>query len=329
MTSINWGIFSTAKIGINHVIPAIQDSKTGTVHAITSRDGEKARKAADDLKIPVSYGSYEELLADDSIDAIYNPLPNHLHVPWTIKAMEAGKHVLCEKPIALDADEAEALLNKTREFPDLKVMEAFMYRFHPQWTEARKLVTNREIGPIQSIQSVFSYYNDNPDDIRNRPNMGGGGLMDIGCYCISMSRFLFGGEPDLVYGELDIDPDFDVDRKASGILTFGDRTSTFTCSTQMQNYQRVSVFGTDGMIEIEIPFNAPNDLATRIYLTKGGEKDTIEIPAASQYTLQADAFCEAIINDTAVPTPLEDAVANMKVIDAMFESGKQRAAVDL
>jgi predicted dehydrogenase len=329
MTSINWGIISTAKIGINHVIPAIQESETGTVYAIASRDGEKAKKAADDLKIPVSYGSYEELLADDSIDAIYNPLPNHMHVPWTIKAMEAGKHVLCEKPIALDAEEADALLKKTGEFPDLKVMEAFMYRFHPQWTEARKLVTNREIGPIQSIQSVFSYYNDNPDDIRNRPNMGGGGLMDIGCYCISISRFLFGEEPDRVYGVLDMDPHFDVDRKASGILSFGDKTSTFTCSTQMQNYQRVTVFGTDGLIEIEIPFNAPSDQSTRIYLTKGGEKDTIEIPAAAQYTLQADAFGEAIINNTAVPTPLEDAVANMRVIDAMFKSGKKHSAISM
>jgi len=329
MKTINWGIISTAKIGINHVIPAIQASNTGTVHAIASRDAEKAKSTANKLDIPVSYGSYEELLADDSIDAIYNPLPNHLHVPWTIKAMEAGKHVLCEKPIALDADEAESLLLKTREFPDLKVMEAFMYRFHPQWKEARSLVKSRKIGALQSIQSVFSYFNDDPGNIRNRPNMGGGGLMDIGCYCISLSRFIFGKDPDSVYGEVDIDPDFGVDRKASAILTFGDRTSTFTCSTRMQNFQRVMIFGTEGMIEIEIPFNAPADKPMNIYLVKDGRRETINFEEVDQYRLQADAFCESIINDTAVPTPLEDAVANMKVIDAIFESDKKRATISM
>ena len=327
MKSINWGIISTAKIGINHVIPAIRASNTGTVHAIASRDSKNARDTANKLSIPVNYGSYEVLLADDSIDAIYNPLPNHLHVPWTIKAMEAGKHVLCEKPIALDEDEAESLLQKTREFPDLKVMEAFMYRFHPQWKEARSLVKSRKIGALQSIQSVFSYFNDDPGNIRNRPNMGGGGLMDIGCYCISLSRFIFGKDPDSVYGEVDIDPDFGVDRKASAILTFGDRTSTFTCSTRMQNFQRVMIFGTEGMIEIEIPFNAPADKPMNIYLVKDGRRETINFEEVDQYRLQADAFCESIINNSTVPTPLEDAVANMKVIDAIFNSGKKRAAI--
>ncbi|WP_340102536.1 Gfo/Idh/MocA family protein [Rhodohalobacter sp. 8-1] len=329
MKSIKWGIISTAKIGVKYLIPAIQASDTGTVYAIASRDLAKAEKAAEELNIPVSHGSYEELLADDKIDAIYNPLPNHLHVPWTIKALEAGKHVLCEKPVALDSKEAESLLQKTKEFPDLKVMEAFMYRFHPQWTVARNMVKNHEIGAIQSIQSVFSYYNDDPENIRNRPNMGGGGLMDIGCYCISLSRIIFGKEPDSVYGEIDIDPNFGVDRKASGILTFGDRTATFTCSTQMQNYQRVLIFGTDGMIEIVIPFNTPADKPVNFYLTKNGNRETHEIPAVDQYKLQADAFCRSIINNTAVPTPLEDAVANMKVIDAVFESGKSGKVVEL
>lgn len=329
MKSINWGILSTAKIGIKHLIPAIQESETGTVHAIASRDLIRAEKAANDLDIPICYGSYEELLADNSIDAIYNPLPNHLHVPWTIKALEAGKHVLCEKPIALDSDEAEQLLQKTKDFPDLKIMEAFMYRFHPQWTVARKLIKKQEIGSIQSIQSVFSYYNDDPENIRNRPDMGGGGLMDIGCYCISISRFLFGREPDSVIGDIDIDPDFGTDRKASGILTFGDSTATFTCSTQMHNYQRAFIFGTDGIIEIEIPFNAPADKHVSIYLTKNGTRETHTIPSADQYKLQVDEFCKSIINNSAVPTPLDDAVANMKVIDAMFESGKSRKMIKL
>jgi len=329
MKTINWGIISTAKIGVKHLIPAIQASDTGTVRAIASRSTEKAKSVAGELNIPVSYGSYEELLADESINAIYNPLPNHLHVPWTIKAMEAGKHVLCEKPIALDADEADSLLKKTREFPNLKIMEAFMYRFHPQWRRAKELITGGKIGDLQSIQSVFSYYNDDPDNIRNKPGIGGGGLMDIGCYCISISRFLFGQEPDSVIGELDMDPDFKVDRKSSGILTFGEKTSTFTCSTQMHPHQRVYIFGTDGMIEIEIPFNAPNDNTTNIYLTRNSNRETIEFEAVDQYRLQVDAFCNSILNDTAVPTPLEDAVANMRVIDAVVGSDKIGEAVKM
>lgn len=329
MKEINWGILSTAKIGVEHLIPAIHASETGNVHAIASRDAGRAEQVAEDLDIPISYGSYEELLEDDSIDAIYNPLPNHLHVPWTIKAMEAGKHVLCEKPIALDSNEAEQLLKKTREFPDLKVMEAFMYRFHPQWNVAQNLIKNNEIGSIQSVQSFFSYYNDDPENIRHQPNMGGGGLMDIGCYCISISRFLFGREPDTVAGEIDVDPNFGVDRKASGILTFGDKTATFTCSTRMHNYQRAIIFGTEGIIEIEIPFNAPADNPAVLYLTKNGERKSQETSSVDQYMLQVDAFCNSIINDTKVPTPLEDAVANMRVIDAMFDSGKSGKVVEL
>lgn len=329
MKTIKWGILSTAKIGVKYLIPSIKKSEYGTVEAIASRDSDRAEEVAKELNIPVSYGSYRELLADSSIDAIYNPLPNHLHVPWTIKAMEAGKHVLCEKPIALNAAEAEKLLNKTNDFPDIKVMEAFMYRFHPQWTEAKALIENGEIGKLQSIQSAFSYYNVDPVNIRNKPNMGGGGLMDIGCYCISVSRFIFGREPDLVYGDINIDPDLGVDRKASGILTFGDNTSIFTCSTQTYPYQHIKIFGTKGMIEIEIPFNAPADRDTNLYLTKNGETEKIEVSAVDQYTLQVDAFCDAILKDSEVPTPLEDAVANMKVIDAMFLSHKQKKPVTL
>ncbi len=329
MKTIKWGILSSAKIGVKYLIPSIQKSEYGTVEAIASRDSDRAEGIAKELNIPVSYGSYEELLADGSIDAIYNPLPNHLHVPWTIKAMEAGKHVLCEKPIALNAAEAEKLVNKTKEFPDIKVMEAFMYRFHPQWIEAKTKIENGEIGKLQTIQAAFSYYNVDPMNIRNKSNMGGGGLMDIGCYCISVSRFIFDREPDLVYGVIDIDPVLGVDRKASGLLSFGDNTSIFTCSTQMQPYQRVKIFGTEGMIEIEIPFNAPADRDTHLYLTRNGETETIEVLAVDQYTLQVDAFCNAILKDSDVPTPLEDAVANMKVIDAMFLSNEQKKPVSL
>lgn len=329
MNHIKWGVLSTSKFGMNHLIPAIQASETGTVHAIASRDAAKAERVAGELNIPVSYGNYEELLADESIDAIYNPLPNHMHVPWTIKAMEAGKHVLCEKPISLNSNEAETLLHKTREFPGLKVMEAFMYRFHPQWKEVRSLISKGEIGTVHSIHSVFTYYSDDPENYRNKRNMGGGGLMDIGCYCISLSRFLFGKEPDSAYGNVTIDPDFGIDRKAYGMLMFGDRTATFTCSTQMHQYQRAIVFGTDGLIEIDIPFNPPGDKAVHIFLTKNGKRESIEFEAVDQYRLQVDAFCNSIINNTAVPTPLEDAVANMKVIDAVFKSDEKRTEIEV
>jgi len=329
MKQIKWGVLSTSKFGINHMIPAIRASETGTVHAIASRDAAKADQTAKELNIPVSYGSYEELLADDSIDAVYNPLPNHLHVPLTMKAMEAGKHVLCEKPIAMNSEEAELLLDKTHEFPGLKVMEAFMYRFHPQWKEVQSLLRNQEIGEIQAIHSVFTYYNEDPKNIRNSPEMGGGGLMDIGCYSISLSRFLFNREPDTVYGKLETDPDFGVDYKASGILTFGNKTATFTCSTQIHHYQRANIFGTDGLIEIEVPFNPPGDKPAYIFLTKKGDRKTIEVEAVDQYRLQVDAFCRSIINNTAVPTPLDDAVANMKVIDAVFKSDIMGAVVEM
>lgn len=329
MKTIKWGILSTAKIGLNSLIPAIRASDNGTVHAIASRDARKAETVAGKMNIPVSYGSYEELLADESIDAIYNPLPNHLHLPWTIKAMEAGKHVLCEKPIAMDSNEAEVLLQKSRELPDLKVMEAFMYRFHPQWEVVQSLIEKGEIGTLGSIHSVFTYYNDDPENIRHMPNMGGGGLMDIGCYCISVSRLLFGSEPDRVYGTIDIDPGFGVDRRASGLLSFGDKSSTFLCSTQLKSYQRVQIFGTGGIIEVDRPFNPESDKTARIFLKKPGERETIEVEAVDQFRLQVDAFCNSITHGTAVPTPLEDALANMKVIDAVFKSDKKGTALEM
>ncbi|MCC5927111.1 MAG: Gfo/Idh/MocA family oxidoreductase [Bacteroidetes bacterium] len=327
MKHIKWGVLSTSKFGINHIIPAIGRSRTGTVQAIASRNTQHAAATAERLHIPKSYGSYEELLTDETIDAIYNPLPNHLHVPWTIKALEAGKHVLCEKPIALSRTEAERLLQKSLEFPHLKVMEAFMYRFHPQWIQVRSLVQNGAIGKVSSIQSVFTYFNDDPANIRNSAAMGGGGLMDIGCYCISLSRFLYGEEPESVTGQLEIEPSLGVDWKASGILTFGEKTATFTCSTRLQNYQNVVVFGKEGLIEMDRPFNPPPNQPAYIHLTKNGQRETIEIPAVDQYQQQVDLFGQAIIDTTAVPTPLHDAVANMAVIDAMFISDKERRTV--
>ena len=226
---IKWGILSTARIGLEKVIPALQRSEFGEVVAIASRDQKKADGAAKKLSIPRAYDSYEQLLADPDIDAVYNPMPNHLHVPWTIKAIKAGKHVLVEKPIALSAEEAKELIRESDEHPDVKVMEAFMYRFHPQWQRAKELVQQGAIGDLRTVNSFFSYHNDDPDNIRNQPLIGGGGLMDIGCYCISLSRFLFGREPERVTGTVDFDPRFQTDRMASGMMQFGNGTATFTC----------------------------------------------------------------------------------------------------
>ncbi|MDA0195485.1 MAG: Gfo/Idh/MocA family oxidoreductase [Bacteroidetes bacterium] len=323
MQKIKWGIISTAQIGVNKVIPGTQKSDLCDVVAISSRNQNKAEEAAKKLGIPRAYGSYEDLIADPDIDAIYNPLPNHLHVEWTIKAMHAGKHVLCEKPIGMDVADAQLLLDECKKHSDLKVMEAFMYRFHPQWVKVKELVRSGAIGEVKTVQSFFSYFNNDPNNIRNMADIGGGGLLDIGCYNISFPRFLFDSEPQRVVGLVDYDPQLKTDRIASGIMDFsGGISSTFTCSTQMMPFQRCLVVGTEGSIEIEIPVNAPPDKPTRIWLMKKSGKEEITLDITDQYTSQADAFAKAILNNTPVPTPLLDAVNNMKVIDAVFESGR-------
>ena len=327
MSKIRWGVLSTANIGTEQVIPAMQAGKYCHIAAIASRDPDRAQAVARQLGIPQAYGSYEELLAAPGIDAVYIPLPNHLHVPWSIKALEAGKHVLCEKPIALTAAEAQTLLDAARQHPHLKVMEAFMYRHHPQWQRAHKLVADGKIGELRTIQSFFSYYNVNPADIRNVPEFGGGGLMDIGCYQISLSRFIFGAEPQRVWGTIDYDPQFHIDRLASGVLDFCRGTSAFTCGTQIAPYQRVNIFGTEGRVEIEIPFNAPTDRPCRMWHEYGGNIDEIVLDVCNQYTIQGDLFSRAVLDDTAVPTPLEDAVANMRVIEAIVRSAESETWV--
>ena len=322
MKKIRWGVLSTAKIGTKKVIPAMQLGEYCTVTAIASRQLEKAQAAARRLGIEKTYGSYEELLADPDVDAVYIPLPNHLHVPWAIKALNAGKHVLCEKPIGLNAAEAQELLEASRKFPRLKVMEAFMYRHHPQWQWAKKRVSEGKIGELRTIQSFFSYYNTNPDNIRNKADIGGGGLMDIGCYCISLSRFIFGAEPRRVCGIMEEDPEMKVDRLTSGILEFASGTSTFTCATQLVRYQRVNIFGTKGRIEIEIPFNTPPDQPCKIWHGDDARIEEVILGICNQYTIQGDLFSRAVLEDREVPTPLEDAVANMQVIDALVRSAR-------
>jgi len=329
MKKVLWGILGTGKIGVKQVIPAMQQGEYCVMAAIASRKMEKAQAAAKQLGIPKPYGSYEALLADPDIDAVYIPLPNHLHISWSIKALEAGKHVLCEKPLGLTAAEARQLKEEARKRPGMKVMEAFMYRHHPQWQRALELVAEDNIGALQTIQSFFSYHNTDPGNIRNMAGTGGGGLMDIGCYCISLSRFLFGTEPQRVCGVMDYDPGFKTDRLTSGILVFGEGTSTFTCSTQLAAYQRVHIFGTEGRLEIEIPFNPPVDQPCRIRLQRRGVTEEIVLDVCNHYTIQGDLFSLAVLNDTEVPTSLADAVANMGIIEAVVQSAHSGSCVTI
>jgi predicted dehydrogenase len=321
---VRWGVLGVAKIATEKVIPAMQRGRYSEVTAIASRSAEKARGAAAALGIPKAYGSYEALLDDPDVDAVYNPLPNDLHVPWTAKAAERGKHILCEKPIALTADEARQLI-AARDRTGAKIQEAFMVRTHPQWLKVRDLVRQGAIGELRSMLGVFSYFNRDAANIRNLPGAGGGALMDIGCYLINTSRFLFGREPSRVMGLIDRDPDLKVDRMTTLLLDFGSGHAAGTCSTQMVFYQQMQIFGTTGRIELPIPFNAPPDRPCRVIVDTGtdlfgGGVSTIEIDTCNQYTIQGDLFSKAILDGTEVPSPIEDAVKNMACIDAVFRS---------
>jgi predicted dehydrogenase len=325
---VRWGVLGAANIALNKVIPAMQRGRSSRIVAIASRDLAKARAAAHALGIPRAYGSYEELLADADVEAVYNPLPNHLHVPWSIRAADAGKHVLCEKPIALSVTEARALL-AARDRTGVQIGEAFMVRTHPQWDTVRRLIDEGRIGDLRLVVGHFSCYRRDFDDIRSRMEFGGGALMDIGCYPITLSRWLFRAEALEVIAQIERDPDMQVDRLASGLLRFADGQASFTCSGQLVPHQRMQMFGTRARIEVEIPFNAPPDAACRIYVDGGGDltgrgRETIELPIVDQYTLQGDRFSDAIRGVGEVPVGLEESIGNMAVIDALFRSAETR-----
>jgi len=331
---VRWGVLGAANIAIEKVIPAMMRSARSRVVAIASRSEAKAIGAAKRLGIPRAHGSYEALIADPEIEAIYNPLPNHLHVPWSIRAADAGKHVLCEKPVALSAAEATEL-RAVRDRTGVLIGEAFMVRTHPQWLEAHRIVNSGRIGELRLVSGHFSYFRRDSNDIRSRPEFGGGALMDIGCYPITLSRWLFGAEPVEVVAQVERDPDFGVDRLASALMRFPNGQATFACSGQLVPFQRMEIFGTRGRIEVEIPFNAPPDRSCRIFVDDGSAlgglaAETIEFPVVDQYTLQADQFSEAIRGNGSVPVSIDDAVANMAVIDALFrsaDSGRWEAPV--
>jgi predicted dehydrogenase len=327
MSKLRWGVLGVAGIAVKKVMPAMKHCSRAELTGIASRTLDRARQAADKFGIK-PYGSYEELLADPNIDVVYNPLPNHLHVPWSIKAAEAGKHVLCEKPIAMNAAEARKLI-EARDRTGRKIGEAFMVKTHPLWLCTRELVRSGAIGELRALVSAFSYFNADPNNIRNMADIGGGGAMDIGCYPITMSRFLFEREPLRVSALLDRDPQMQTDRLTSALLDFGSGHALFTCSTQLVPFQRMQLLGTRGRIEVEIPYNIPPDRPTRILIDDGSElagksARVEEFAAADQYTIQADEFSRAVQENTAVPVPLEDALKNMEVIDAVLRAGDSR-----
>jgi len=328
---VRWGVLGAANIARRKVIPGMQGGRWCEIAAIASRDLARARAAADEAHIAKAWGSYEDLLADPEIDAIYNPLPNHLHVPWSIRAAEAGKHVLCEKPIALNAAEVRPLI-EARDRTGVKIGEAFMVRTHPQWLRAREIVRAGGIGELRAVVGAFSYFNRDPKNIRNIAEWGGGALMDIGCYPIVTSRFIFGAEPRRVSATIERDPDLQIDRLTSAVLEFPTGHAVFTCSTQMSPHQRMQILGTKGRIELEIPFNAPPDRPTRILVDTTGDLfgrgiRVEEFPICDQYGIQGDLFSRAILDNTEVPTPLEESIANMAVIDAVFRAAAEGAWV--
>ena len=323
MEPVSWGVLSTADIGLSKVIPAMRAAEISRVDAIASRSLESARRAAEDLDIPKAFGSYEDLLADPDIEAVYIPLPNHLHLEWTKAAAAAGKHILCEKPLAMTSDQAREMVEAC-ESAGVLLMEAFMYRLHPLWAKVRELVDTRAIGEVGSIQTVFSYFNDDPTNIRNIPEVGGGALFDIGCYAINVARMLFGSEPTAVKASIRRDESLGTDVVTSALLDFGGRHSTFTCSTQLEPEQRVDIHGDAGRLVVEIPFNIPPDRPTKVIQVAGGASpvspafEIHELPSANQYTIQADAFSRAIRAGDPAPTAPSDAVANIEVIERIF-----------
>ena len=322
---VEWAVLGVARIAVKKVIPAMQRGEWSQVIAIASRDLTRAQHTAEQLGIRKAYGSYEEMLADPDVEAVYNPLPNHLHVPWSIKAAEAGKHVLCEKPVSLTVEEARSLL-KTRDRAGVKIEEAFMVRTHPQWVRAVELARSK-IGRVRSVMGYFSYHNRDPKNIRNIIEYGGGGLMDIGCYLVFASRLIFGEEPVRISALIEEDPEMRTDVVTSAILHFPSGQSVFTCSTQLVPYQRVQIFGSQGRIEIEIPFNAPPDKPCRIFLDDGADPsgrsaEILQFDICDQYTIQGDLFSRSIREGSELPVPLEGSVRNMAVIEAIFRSAK-------
>lgn len=314
-----WGVLSTAHIGRTRFIPALQSMSNVEVVAVASRNLQKAEAFAQECGIPQAYGSYQELLEHPDIDIVYNPTPNHLHVPLSIQALEHGKHVLCEKPIALTTGELEQLVQTQQQYPLARVMEGFMYRFHPQWRYICELIRDQIIGEVTHVHSIFTYFNDDPQNVRNQDDLGGGGLLDIGCYCVDVAKMIFNGKPKSVQSHIDYDANFGTDRLTTGLLEFERGTATLVCSTQTFPFQQVCIHGTQGRIEVDIPFNSASDdelRSIRIITQDGVEEKTFD--QANAYALMAQAMQQAIEEQHPLPITLEDSMETMAIIDRLF-----------
>ncbi|HET8777042.1 MAG TPA: Gfo/Idh/MocA family oxidoreductase [Candidatus Limnocylindria bacterium] len=329
--ALRWGVLSTAAIARTKVVPGMRKARRSEVAAIASRAPDIAERVAAELGIPRAHGSYEALLADPDVDAVYIPLPNHLHAPWTLAAIEAGKHVLCEKPLALTVEDATEMAAAARS-AGVHLMEAFMYRLHPSWVAVRQLIANGRIGRLTAVQSWFSFFNDDPTNIRNMADTGGGAMWDIGCYCVNLSRMLFASEPIGVEAAIRRDQTSGVDVVASAILEFAEGTASFTCSTRAEDDQRVEIYGTTGRISIGIPFNIPPDRPTEVRIVAGGDPpvapsiEVLSFPIADPYTVEVEAFTDAVLDGSPIPVPPDDAIANIATIEAVFAAA-QHAAV--
>lgn len=322
---VRWGVLGVATIATRRVIPAWQRLDNAEVVAIASRDPQRATEAAAALGLPRAHGSYADLVADPAVDAVYIPLPNHLHVEWAIRAAEAGKHVLCEKPVALTAAEVDRLI-AVRDGTGLAIQEAFMYRFAPQWQRAMTLIAEGRLGEVRGVTGVFSYDNADPSNIRNRVEYGGGGVYDIGCYLVNSARWVFGGEPRDVSAAIMRDPATGVDVLASFVLDFGTGHAVGQCGTHHAPHQRITIYGSRARLEVAIPVNVPADAPAVLWLDDvrsptGTGAEIITLPPSDQYGCMGQAFSAAVLEGRPAPYPLEDSRANAVVIERLFSAG--------
>ena len=321
MEKLKIGVLGVSNHLIKRIVLPLRQTQHCYIEAIASRDISKAKECAETFNINKAYGDYQELLDDASIDMVYIPLPNHMHLEWIEKAAIAGKHILCEKPIALDAEQAQESMDICSRH-NVKLMEAFMYKFHPQWIYAKDVVKTKQIGDIKYINSSFAYNNPAPNNIRNIKEYGGGAVMDIGCYAISVPRFILDTEPQKVMG-IQVEHDrFGTDILSSAIMDFNGVHSTFNVSTLSHPNQYVEIVGTAGRIRVEIPFNTYVDTKAQILISTGQGDRILDFDICDQYGLMFDAFAQAIKNDKPVPHHPQDAINNMKVIDAVFKSSQ-------
>ena len=319
--TLRWGILSTANIGRAAVIPAIQASTNGEVVAVASRDLGQAASFAEKLGIPRAIGGYQALLDDPEIDAVYIPLPNSLHLEWTIKAAAAGKHILCEKPLALDA--AQCLeMDAAAERAGVKLMEAFMYRFHPQIARAQELITSGAVGDVRHMHAAFTFRLTNPNNIRLQPELGGGSLMDVGCYCVNALRTFAGAEPIEVQAFARWHEN-GVDEQMAGVLRFDNGLSgQFDSALTLDRRETFLAAGTEGTLQLPVAY-LPGKADTTVLVQHGRDQAQQHIvPGVDEYRLMVEHFADCVLHDRPVRYDAREAVRTLHVIEALYRSAR-------